>query len=607
MAHNVMSPPAAVPVDIFMRTHGARIMDNEEEAHHTTRDGYDIYLPNHIERVSHIAVDVGGSLAKVVYFTYPSSSSPRSEGSQESEVSQQGTLKPAKLGRETSVMQFNPSSLRRRSLPAQFPGGRLNFTKFESGNMDMCMAFLRELIERSALANDVTMEEMQKSVRIMATGGGAHLFYDRFKEELGVEVQREDEMACLITGLNFMTLIPEEVFWFSDELVDDIGGLGKQQGKQQGSSSFRRGDSSILPNKDDACLPRPSASPPLYEPMFETEPSPKLPCLLVNIGSGVSILKIDEFGKFERVSGTSLGGGTLWGLLGLLTDAQNFDEMLDLCERGDNSNVDMLVGDIYGPVGLDHLGLSASTIASSFGKVFRWDRRSSSPENADEDRTPSERRRARFRQEDICRSLLYAISNNIGQIAHMNAEKYQLDRVYFGGCFIRGHQATIATLSYAIRFWSKGRRRAYFLRHEGYLGAIGAWVRHIASDAPVDGQSGSTPQVQALLAEALAGAQPHEPTTPKAAESSDSSTQAVKTLEPSSNARADSLSDLLNELSILEKQDVPADAASLEKLMSQLDRAHQVADAIESRVDHLLTKIQALLPRDDGDDEASSA
>lgn len=70
----------------------------------------------------------------------------------------------------------------------------------------------------------------------------------------------------------------------------------------------------------------------------------------------------------------------------------------------------------------------------------------------------------------------------------MNAAKYGLDRVYFGGCFIRGqsmrtllndcgsealtdsgHAATISTLSYAIRFWSKGTMRAHFLRHEGFL------------------------------------------------------------------------------------------------------------------------------------------
>jgi type II pantothenate kinase len=53
--------------------------------------------------------------------------------------------------------------------------------------------------------------------------------------------------------------------------------------------------------------------------------------------------------------------------------------------------------------------------------------------------------------------------------SYMNAEKYGLDRIYFGGCFIRGHAATISTLSYAIRFWSRGTVRAMFLRHEGFL------------------------------------------------------------------------------------------------------------------------------------------
>lgn len=53
--------------------------------------------------------------------------------------------------------------------------------------------------------------------------------------------------------------------------------------------------------------------------------------------------------------------------------------------------------------------------------------------------------------------------------SYMNAEKYNVDKIYFGGFFIRGHAATIATLSYAIRFWSRGTKRALFLRHEGFL------------------------------------------------------------------------------------------------------------------------------------------
>jgi hypothetical protein len=36
----------------------------------------------------------------------------------------------------------------------------------------------------------------------------------------------------------------------------------------------------------------------------------------------------------------------------------------------------------------------------------------------------------------------------------------------------------MSTLSYAIKFWSKGTARAFFLRHEGYLGAVGAFMKH---------------------------------------------------------------------------------------------------------------------------------
>lgn len=33
------------------------------------------------------------------------------------------------------------------------------------------------------------------------------------------------------------------------------------------------------------------------------------------------------------------------------------------------------------------------------------------------------------------------------------------------------------TLSYAIDYWSEGEKQAYFLRHEGYLGAVGAFLK----------------------------------------------------------------------------------------------------------------------------------
>ena len=202
------------------------------------------------------------------------------------------------------------SILRRTS--QHFPGGSLNFDRFETDNIDKCVEFIKGLIERSAKVNGVSIEEMRKSVKIMATGGGAHKFYELFSEELSVEVRREDEMECLIEGLKFITLIPDEVYYFSDELIQSVSHPHSAKAKAVHINA-------------DGTLERPSPDPPKYAVTFETNPTPQLPCLLVNIGSGVSIIKVNEDGTFERVSGTSLGGGTLWGLLTLLTPATSFD------------------------------------------------------------------------------------------------------------------------------------------------------------------------------------------------------------------------------------------------------------------------------------------
>lgn len=47
-------------------------------------------------------------------------------------------------------------------------------------------------------------------------------------------------------------------------------------------------------------------------------------------------------GDHDRVSGSSLGGGTFWGLCRLLTKVRAFDEMLELSAKGDNAKVTRL-------------------------------------------------------------------------------------------------------------------------------------------------------------------------------------------------------------------------------------------------------------------------
>ena len=112
-----------------------------------------------------------------------------------------------------------------------------------------------------------------------ATGGGAYKFADLFKEKLGVCLSKEDEMDSLVAGANFLLKsVQDEAFTYMD-----------------GQKEFAQIDQDNL-----------------------------YPYLLVNIGSGVSMIKVDGPGKFERVSGTNVGGGTFWGLGRLLTKCKRY-------------------------------------------------------------------------------------------------------------------------------------------------------------------------------------------------------------------------------------------------------------------------------------------
>jgi type II pantothenate kinase len=134
------------------------------------------------------------------------------------------------------------------------------------------------------------------------------------------------------------------------------------------------------------------------------------PYLLVNIGSGVSMIKVSGPKQFQRVGGTHLGGGTFWGIMSLLTGARTFDDMLAMADRGDNSGVDMLVGDIYG-MDYGKIGLKSTAIASTFGKVFRLQNRErvASDGEAPQDGSRQKADEPIFKHEDMSRSLLYAI------------------------------------------------------------------------------------------------------------------------------------------------------------------------------------------------------
>lgn len=338
--------------------------------------------------------------------------------------------------------------------------GLIYFDTVETARIELLLALLDEVISKYNGGDHGTTQ-------IVATGGGAFKFNDLIVERFpGVHnFSKFEEMEGLAKGLDFFIhQVRDEVFTYTDLEGEKIV---------------------------ETVASSPTAQPTIY------------PYMLVNIGSGVSMLKVDAPNVFTRVGGSSLGGGTLWGLLSLITGAQSYDEMLNWAQAGDNTHVDMLVGDIYG-TDYNKIGLKSTHIASSFGKVFQdrnhhnlnngkcmtHSQKSTNGSSADQESDAGadaeneqltctnciKQRNKSFKNEDICKSLLYAVSNNIGQIAYLQAKIHNVQNIYFGGSYIRGHLTTMNTLSYAINFWTESSKQAFFLKHEGFLGAMGAFL-----------------------------------------------------------------------------------------------------------------------------------
>ncbi|CEG43965.1 pantothenate kinase [Plasmopara halstedii] len=366
-------------------------------------------------------LDIGGTLTKMVYFQSADGAAVTQRRQMEHyltrfspcDVSERCHVEGSLPLIDDFIMSLKMTEIAQREERLQMfvpeLNGTLHFINFPTAKMDNIIDFVRRRFFHRYIK------------KIACTGGGAFKFSSLFESRLGIELQKTDEMDGLIQGLNFvLKYAPDECYTF----VNVIPGTGL------GSATRKM---LPKPNKRD-----------LY------------PFLLVNIGSGVSIIKITGELNYERVSGTSLGGGTFLGLCRTLSKLRTFDEAMDASIEGNSNELDMTVGDIYGPTGYEQFQLKPDTVASSFGKASA----SQPPRDA-----------------DLARSLLFMITQNLGQLAFLNARRAETKRIYFSGNFLRRNELACRQLAYAISFWSKGEMQAQFFHHEGFFGALGTFLQ----------------------------------------------------------------------------------------------------------------------------------
>lgn len=343
-------------------------------------------------------IDVGGSLVKVVFFD------PK-DATKEETVTLKRIRRYLKSSKAYGTTGKRDAHLEMPNCIINKRAGTLHFIRFATNQMPEFLAMAKNKRFADTINN------------VCATGGGANKFEEDIKSNLGITLHKTDELDSIIHGIHYIDKYnSERECYFLKNPLDD-----------------------------DKCVKVP------YD--F----SRPYPYLVVNIGSGVSILAVYSSTSYSRISGSSIGGGTFLGLCCLLTQCKTFDEAIRLANNGSSNKIDKLVKDIYGG-DYPKFNLSGDTVASSFGHM-----------------NVAEKRKG-VKREDLARALLEMVTINIGSISRMCAVNENIDRVVFIGNFLRVNQLSMKLLSYAVNYWSKGAIKALFLEHEGYFGAVGCFV-----------------------------------------------------------------------------------------------------------------------------------
>lgn len=349
-----------------------------------------------------------------------------------------------------SEERFGMSGRRHARLETNCPemGGVLHFVKFETKRTAPGLQRIAELREGSFSGVTAGRQASRPVVRqgsrapgelnielpdgqraVYATGGGAHRFEALIRDVLSLQLVRVDEFEALVEGLRLVfRALPQSLYSLSEG--------GAQEAAEFGADGY--------------------------------------PCLVCNIGSGVSLLRVTAHAA-ERVGGTSIGGSTFLGLVYQMTSARTFDAAVALAQAGDASAVDLTVRDIYGQEGEVRLGIPGDLTACSFGKVVRRDDGPPPPAEA-----------------DIAASVCMFVTQSIALYACTIARTQGLHTVFFVGGFLTGNPLAERRLAHFARVEYKRAGmagRALFLRHAEYAGALGC----LAARSGGDGADGVSP------------------------------------------------------------------------------------------------------------------
>ncbi|PER30018.1 type II pantothenate kinase [Bacillus cereus] len=175
--------------------------------------------------------------------------------------------------------------------------------------------------------------------------------------------------------------------------------------------------------------------------------------ILTNIGTGTSIHYVYN-DQYIRAGGTGVGGGTIMGLSKLLTNIDQFEDVIPLTKTGSRKDLDITVGDIYGGI---LSPIDNSLTASNFGKAANID--------------------SNFSKSDILATVQGLVGEVVTALSLQFAEVKNIDHIIYIGSTLCNNVHLQKIISSYTEYQNK---IPVFLQEGGYSGAIGALL-HVSN------------------------------------------------------------------------------------------------------------------------------
>jgi pantothenate kinase len=215
-----------------------------------------------------IGLDIGGTLVKLVLFE-----PKQADGSRKEKWRRIAGSFP------DGLRNFKPL----RDLTFEVDAGRFYFACMETSGLRRLITCAEEPLTRVW----AEIFGRGKDSRVVATtGGGAHKYRYFANEKLNIDIQPVDELKTVLKG----------ILWSLQSVSDQLYCL-----KHVNFSEAVRAERQYIATKIDGTRS--------YVLSPESEPRPLFPFILVNIGTGVSIVLVKSEEEMQRIGGTSIGGG----------------------------------------------------------------------------------------------------------------------------------------------------------------------------------------------------------------------------------------------------------------------------------------------------------